>query len=727
MNRRLRRRFAAAGGNTDEGASLIMVLAFVTFIGLIAGAMLNFSGASLRGASSTKYRGDVSYDVDGALQAGINQIRNSKFVNTDPAACGKFLTNANGTGTGTALTFPGPNLGQDVVVKCQGGPSTGMDGNSVPVYSTNRPGQALLTLAPSGTNISSTHNGTLNIKGKVSANGGITASPGSIAVQNAKVVAGGSCSGVTSTVSVECNSAASFSDPDYTVATGTMAHQGVPACSGSQKLVKFSPGYYDNAVGLSNIMKGGGCKAVTYWFQPGVYYFDFRNSLSTASGLASVLPSGSDEWSVNDADVHIIGGTLSGITEAQAAAGTVPSLPGSCVSPLTTKTNNGVMFVFGGDSRINIAKGKMELCGQYYADKLPIAVYAAKAGADTGSDTALVPATAVGTSTSGDDPFDNNPAGALRTADSTAATTLNASTAATAKNIAKNRTASLTVSGVVPSGGIPAHSILTKAELVVVHRNVSSPPGTKPDSLKLTVTPNPGSGTALPVVDATPYADTATGNFHTENATTTPALDITKALAPQVYSNGLSNLSVKYSMAVPNTNGLKIDAYLDAVQLVLTWERPSIRPVSSTVNVGGTNCLFHGASCALITTAGNGQVDMYIQGTTYAPQTTLDIALNNSSKEVFRSGIVAWSIRVDINPNAYTGPVIEIPDLTPEYTDVYFTAYACPSDTACSAAPSTASGWKQAGTARVSFTDDDVSDPEVGSRDVKVFSWTTYR
>jgi hypothetical protein len=706
MNRRLARWQERRAD--DAGASLLITLAFVAFVGLVAGALLSFSGTSVLNADKTKYRGDVVYDVDGALQAGINQIRNSKFVNIDPAACGRFLNSSDGSSTTTALNMTGSNSGRDVLVKCEGGPTTGLDNENVPIYSANRPGQALLTLDPSGTNIQNSNNGTLNIKGKVSANGGINASPGTIAVQNAPVVAGGACSGVTSTVSVTCNSGTTFSDPNYTVATGTMARQAAPSCSGSQKLVTFSPGYYDDAMALSDLMKGGGCKAYTYWFQPGVYYFDFRNSISAASGLTSSIPAGADEWVVDDADVNIVGGTPSGWTTTTAAAGTKPALPGSCISPLTTKSNDGVMFVFGGDSRINLKKGQMELCGQYYADKLPIAVYAAKTGAAPGSETATTPGV---DSYSGSDKKFTNTTNITAT-DGTASTV----------TINKNDTASVTVSGLVPTGGIDQYSILTKAELQVVHKEVATAGSSAPTSITLTPTAKSSSGnTTLTAVNATPALDTAAGAFRTET------LNITTALAPHVYTKGLTDLSVQYTVKMPNTNGVVVNENLDSIKLVLTWEKPSIRPVSSTVNVGGTNCLYHRASCDLITTAGNNLVDMYIQGTTYAPQASLNINLNNTEKQVFRSGIVAWSVRVDINPNGYPGAVIEIPDLTLDYTDVYFTAYVCPADTACSASPSTASGWKKAATARVAYTDNDISDPTVGARKVKVYSWSTYR
>ncbi len=56
--------------------------------------------------------------------------------------------------------------------------------------------------------------------------------------------------------------------------------QAVPAC-GSSSLVVFQPGWYNDANALNNLFAtcaNGDGTGKDYWFRPGVYYFDFRNT-----------------------------------------------------------------------------------------------------------------------------------------------------------------------------------------------------------------------------------------------------------------------------------------------------------------------------------------------------------------------------------------------------------------------------------------------------------------
>jgi hypothetical protein len=280
----------------------------------------------------------------------------------------------------------------------------------------------------------------------------------------------------------------------------------------------------------------------------------------------------------------------------------------------------------------------------------------------------------------------------------------------------------MTLKGLVPTGGIPAHSVLTSAQLVVIHRdNVQS--GSKPTSITLTVTPS--SGSALSAIPIMTYNDAASGGaFHTDDVTNVPALDITSSLRSGVYTNGLSDLSIKYS--VKQGAGDKVTENLDAIKLLLTWDLPALRPIRST------DSTYHAAigdlTNAILGTPNNNLHSLYIMGTTYTPTASLSLMLNNASVEVFRSGIVAWRVQVDINPSStYNGPVIEVPDLSLNYSDVYFTGWICPSGVSCSALPSLASGWRKAVTARVKFTDDDPGAVVPGQRQVTVSSWTVYR
>jgi hypothetical protein len=704
----------------DSGASLLIVLAFVTGVGVVMAALLSYAGTSLGGTSSTKYRNDVSYDADGVVKAGITQIRNSSFQNVDPTTCGKYLNSTDGSSANTVLGMTGANSGRQVAVTCQGGPETGLDAEAVWQNTDNRPGQAVLALATSGTGFSNSHNGDLPVKGKVYINGDINSSPGTLTIQQGALIARGDCSGTITAQAPgtkDCRSShAEFPDPAYPVPTGSMTYRTAPStCASGTKIVSFDPGYYDDAGALSSLMNGTSCRASTFWFKPGIYYFDFRNS------QASFLPGGgsSDTWTIAaGSDVGIIAGTPNGWNSSSPPnTWTDAMIQASCVSPLDSAANNqGAMFVFGGDSRLQLQKGLMEICGQYYAHKLPIAYYgatdsyASSLGAYNGTATARPDGTDTYTGT--DTKF-ANPTNTSSDTDSGASATA---------TVNPNATGSITLKGLVPTGGIPAHSILTSAKLVVIHRdNVQN--GSKPSSITLTVTPS--SGSALSPIAIKTYNDAATGGaFHTDDATNVAALDITSSLAQGVYANGLSDLSIKYS--VVEGAGDKVVENLDAIKLLLTWDLPTLRPIRST------DSTYHAAigdlNNAILGTPNNNLHSLYIMGTTYTPTASLSLILNNASTEVFRSGIVAWRAQVDINPSStYNGPVIEVPDLSLNYSDVYFTGWICPSGVSCSALPSLASGWRKAVTARVKFTDDDPGAVVPGQRQVTVSSWTVYR
>ena len=85
-------------------------------------------------------------------------------------------------------------------------------------------------------------------------------------------------------------------DPGFTSRGQWAASQGnfpakvaVPGCP-SGTLVRFSPGWYSNALALNNFFKtcvNADGTAKDFWFQPGAYYFDFQDSGAAAWNPAS--------------------------------------------------------------------------------------------------------------------------------------------------------------------------------------------------------------------------------------------------------------------------------------------------------------------------------------------------------------------------------------------------------------------------------------------------------
>lgn len=102
--------------------------------------------------------------------------------------------------------------------------------------------------------------------------------------------------------------------------------QSVPnnsGCSAANHLVTFNPGIYTDATALNNLFADAACANATFWFQPGTYYFDFRNTDTisfacggdiNASWIGTLTQDSTHQWCVAGkgqeyAGQRVIGGT----------------------------------------------------------------------------------------------------------------------------------------------------------------------------------------------------------------------------------------------------------------------------------------------------------------------------------------------------------------------------------------------------------------------------------
>jgi hypothetical protein len=101
----------------------------------------------------------------------------------------------------------------------------------------------------------------------------------------------------------------------------------LPTCDPNNLLVKFLPGTYTDAAGLSSLMNGSNpnCKGHLFWFQPGAYYFDFANNSGT--------------WTINDGQARIVGGTPNAIASGAIPVG--PVIIAAKNPPAPTTSNPG--------------------------------------------------------------------------------------------------------------------------------------------------------------------------------------------------------------------------------------------------------------------------------------------------------------------------------------------------------------------------------------------------
>jgi hypothetical protein len=94
-------------------------------------------------------------------------------------------------------------------------------------------------------------------------------------------------------------------------------------CKAANRLVSFNPGIYTDATALNNLFADADCANATFWFQPGAYYFDFRNTDTisfacggdiNASWIGTLTQDSTHQWCVGGkgqeyAGQRVIGGT----------------------------------------------------------------------------------------------------------------------------------------------------------------------------------------------------------------------------------------------------------------------------------------------------------------------------------------------------------------------------------------------------------------------------------
>lgn len=742
--------------DSDSGVSLVMVLVFLMFTGLVVASVMRLSHVSLNAAFEAHDQAELVRDGDGALAAAINGMRNSTFNNDVGEQCDPFTMN-------------GPNSSQKLAVTCKAGALTGALGQ-VAFGSGNRPPAGLMTLGnTSETGIhetGSSGSSQLSVEGGAQSNSTITAGPGSLVVTRGQASARSACNGtITSTPAAACDTGVAVADPavaapgDYVQPSAGMTYQPVPPCPATEgATVEFAPGYYDDAEGLTNLMST--CTGHTFWFPPGTYYFDFHNGESPAF-------QGSPVWSITNSAVRVVAGTPPtsgpGKWDPDAATREVPQIPGACVSPTESADNNGVEFVFGGRSQLSITAGQMEICGQYYTDRPPIGIYGAKTGADPPETNEYgLTLTSAGPGVPAcRRSFTNGTNARYQDSNPTTHTALNTNFP----------TACSTFTGFVPATAIPRGAVLTNATLYVRHVESVQPAA---NGLTAAITP---TGASSPVtVQVTPFIHSGSSTYGVFTK------DITSSLFSEVHRNGFAGASIRYFVQRGASN---LQARLDTIQLNLNWKAPAVRAQSAditgytgagsysvlpvpTVKTSATsatevtydplpvgtrvtyraygagetpppgydyNCVGTtpypdpGRACAGVIVAGS-QSALYVQGTGYAPLSAFDMSQPNVSSPVFRVGLVARKLQANMEAaSGYTGPMIMIPPDTPggEPLKVYFQEYVCPlgQEADCpepGGAWQLAPPWVLSGSASAKFVDAS-GQPVTGSRAVEVLTW----
>ncbi|MFG2972164.1 hypothetical protein ACGFYY_04030 [Streptomyces sp. NPDC048331] len=443
----------------EQGATLILALAFIVVFSLVTVSVLSFAATGLRAAGAYADQGKRGYSADGATQLAIEN-----FSQGNPCA---------------DYTAP-PINGRQMIVHCD-------PLNASPASTrATQPQDALRSLGKAAEDGIHVTTPGLRVQGGVFSHSNITAGAGASMVVSGDVSAVGNCSGAVSQPRLSPTQAPYAhdcaddnppapadevvgADPDHTPpATAVPVRRTVPACPGTGPgsgpgswLVRLQPGHYDDAGALTRLT-GGGCPGVVVWLQPGVHYFDF-----TSTGAAAV-------WTVDDPTVDVVGGTPAGWDPAAAARPTIPA-PGGCAATRP----EGVEVMLGGGSRFQVDRGHAELCAPVTPDAQQVAVY----GVQPPKPSHTLRPTAVRTNTGFVNPGQALTGGERPTLPGCAQPTRTAGcTADAVLDPTERRSASMQLAGFTPR--VPPGSVISSATLRIRHEDDGAL--TAPGAVKVT-------------------------------------------------------------------------------------------------------------------------------------------------------------------------------------------------------------------------------------------------
>jgi hypothetical protein len=479
----------------------------------------------------------------------------------------------------------------------------------------------------------------------------------------------------------------------------------VPATMGTWSGCTFQPGYYNDAVALSNAVNA--CSVAT--FAPGNYYFDFHNNTSDPTYSANTgIASGSDVWNIY---TTVVGGQrVSGIAQP----------PGMCKSPITDTSAQGVQFIFGGDSTMYVGHsgsnyGYMELCGSYNGGNPPIVIYGLNGSSAARGQLAAGYATnpTQQSMTAGTVTPSGFAAVPLLTSDVDALKANGDGKTEAYTTLLGSSTATLNLSGFSPGTAVPAGSTIKSVTLNLWHQETATGKG---NSIVPSLTYKVGGGASTPTTNQ-PTPQSSMGQ---------DSIDLSADLGPVIAAGNLGSTSLKFT---ETTKGATTST-VDAAQVVISYYPPSWRGETNTAIPN--NCVLPGASsqCRLIelgTSGGSNKPAMVINGVTYIPAGAIGGDLSNGAQTIaLRWGLVADSADFAGWPQYTFGfPLVSIPDSGPglgsQVTAVDLKVYLCDSGT-CPTSGTPAL------TARVLFTDP--IDPATNiitaypnTRQVNVLSW----
>lgn len=598
----------AHGGHRDEGSALVLALVLISFIGLMLTVVIDFAGTGMRATSTHNDIRKVSYAVDGAVEAAIQDIRGRSSAGVDGMPCPLYDP-------------PMSSEGVDVVVECEPLPGSGGSFDDQPPFALLMTG----TADGEGINSGSSGGAILTVDGSIYTRGRIqlpsNESNDRLTVYG-DITAFGACDPKEKINTIggtpDCGRGADADDGrwnlDHQPAATSAPSPADPSPVCGANAVEWSPGTYTEVPKQPST-----CASQTWWFKPGVYYFDF--------------PAGDDLWSLDKAT--IIGGTPTGTW----------SSPGGCKTDVQDPTTGvettfpGVQLIFGGTSRMeSSSQGSLELCATHTSatNRQKIALYGLATGTPPASET----------ETLRDDAADMPPTGH---APASGVTETDDGDVGERVFLVSDTT---TTDYDFPD--IPEGAQVTKATLRVRHRETTydptqptapAPPVADKNNLKVDVN--------VPVLGTTTLTNCA--DLCTEEIPLLPAL------GERYEYRQLNDLAVSLTAtATLEAPDAPVKSYVDGVEIDVEYVPIGFEKLCET--------------CTLLKSTVN--QNLFLNGTVYAPTGGFDLNVNSWDKAIFGRGLIGRTLDVEVSDSSkQADSPFQLPLANPAPRRVLFTGY----------------------------------------------------
>ena len=568
---------------SDEGSVLVLALAFMLAFGVLIGVVLQLGATGARTTVSVRDRGVDTYAGGGALDGAINLVRSDPTIGLAPAA------------VSTCFTLPAGGLGNTSVITVSCLPRS-TSGAALGGSTASQPGYAVTALSGTATEGVTVSSGTTTLQGGAAINKALTVATGATLDSTGYPVTAGSCL-VLGTVKDGCVAGGAVVDPGYPGPSTATAVQRttLPACAAT---VMLQPGVYRSAVALQAVLD---CIGATIVLATGTYYFDFQDAATHELVYAGTG--------------RIIGGVVSGT---------------SC-----NPASPGVDLAFGGDSRLRVTAGKVDLCalvplGDTTQQHIVLRGLTTTTTVPTTSTVTGASAASVTPGTAWTNPADGLVVDGLTT------TTKLAGGAADA-----------VLKVTLPTNVLPSDATNVTAT-ITVREGLNSAITTASTSAELLSTSG-ASFAVRPLTNCTSLAN-CTGVLRDD---TTPVIT---GLTPALL-NGVTPAAIQVRLTKPG--GSNVDGAIDAVTLNLSYTSP-LRPVC-TLTTGACVTGSLPVSPLLAASGAYASSTVALHGTVYAPASSIDLSLSSVTAAVVDRGVVVRNLVSSMTPAAGAPAMISVP------------------------------------------------------------------